>query len=131
MKNKKINKLINNLVDASFIKGKLNNIFIKKTVTRLKNLKSDLAIFALEKYKKGLLRKLNETTLSIESPIKLSPKEIAGIKKSLNSSYTIHDSKFLLNPTILGGLRIKIGDYLLDYSLKNNIKQLGGVISGK
>lgn len=131
MKNKKLDKIINNLVAASFVKDKLDNAFVKKTTLNLKKLKSNEAIYALEKYQKGLLRKIDETTLTIESEIKLSPGEINKIKKDLNSQYRILDTKFQLNPDLLGSLKLKIGDNLLDYSLKNNIKQLGDAIRGK
>ncbi|EKD90620.1 MAG: hypothetical protein ACD_30C00112G0061 [uncultured bacterium] len=129
-KSKKLVKLINNLVEASFTKGKLDDFFVKKTISNLKKLKSNEAIFALEKYKKGLGRKLNETTLSIESSAKLSPDEINKIKKDLYTKYSILNTTFLLNPSILGGLRLRIGDYLLDYSLKNSIKQIGDIVRG-
>lgn len=129
-KSKKLVKLINNLVDASFTKGKLNNFFVKKTFSNLKKLKSNEAIFALEKYKKGLERKINETTLSIESSTKLSPEEINKIKKDLYTKYLILNTTLLINPSILGGLRLRIGDYLLDYSLKNSIKQIGDAVRG-
>ena len=129
MKNKKIRTEINKLVEQSFKDGKADNAFITKVTSSLKKLNLTESMISLNLYAKGLKRKIAENTLTVESTISLSQSDLKTILKSLKREVFLIEQK--LNPSLLGGLRIKIGDELLDYSLKSKIDQLVKEIKGR
>jgi F-type H+-transporting ATPase subunit delta len=124
--NKQLKKQIDLAVKASFNNGKLNE---KKALEFLKLFKQlPEAIQALSLYKKGLERELNKTTLVVESATPLSQGEIKKISDKMKSLYTIYSIHHTINPGLLGGLRVKIGDEILDDSLEAKIKEIRSAI---
>ncbi len=129
-KNKRLLKLVNLAVTQSFEKGKLNIKKVTIFVTGFKKLPSNQAIFALSEYLKGIKRVVAEHTAIIESPVKLSDVEINKIIKPLNSSFLILNSEFKVDPSLLGGVKVKIGDTVLDHSVSRKIEQVRKKITG-
>lgn len=129
MKNKRLQIEINKLVEQSFKGGKADELFIGKVSATLKKLNTSDALVTANLYLKGLKRKIIENTLVIESTIKLSSSELKSIQKMLKREVYAVEQK--LNPSLLGGLRIKIGDEFADYSLQSKINQLKEKIRNK
>lgn len=130
MKNKKLDKIISKLVLKSFKKGKMDLGYIKKTVSTLKKLSTSKSIYALVSYLKGLNTVKDKNTLIVESEVSLTPVQITSLKSRLLKEFNFTETVVKINPELLGGIKIKIGDTLLDYSIRNNIKQLGEIIRG-
>ena len=128
MKNKKMQVEINKLVNQSFSGGKADEAFINRVTTSLKKLNLTEGIQTLNMYLKGLKRKIIENTLTVESAINLSPTELNSVKKMLNREVFAVEQK--LNPSLLGGLRLRIGDEFIDFSLKSKINQVKERIIG-
>lgn len=123
--NKRLRQLVNKMVDSSLDKsGSVNNKKAMSFVSTLKKLPHSQAILSLMEYSKGIQREINKTTLTVESPIKLSSSLQKTIAKSLSSDHQISKTLFVLNPSLLGGVKIKIGDTLIDDSLKERSNQL-------
>ncbi len=126
MNKKRMQKEINKLVDQSFKSGKSDEVFISKVVSIIKKQPLSDSIRLLTLYLKGLKRKVTENTLVIESAIKLTEKELQDLKKSIKTEvYSVQQN---INPSLLGGLRIKIGDEFLDFSLQSKINQVANQI---
>lgn len=127
-KNKHLLKLARQAVDASFDKGKLDARKVTNFIRAFKALSKDRAIYALENYKKGLSRVMEESTLTIYSPISLSQNEISKIKKLLTTNYRLLTTRLQKDPSLIGGLKFKIGDTIYDNSIKAKIGQIGEAI---
>ena len=83
---------------------------------------------AIQLYLKGLKRKIAENTLVVESAVKLSGNELKSVEKMLKREVYVTEQQ--INPSLLGGLRLKIGDELLDFSIKSKINQVKERIQG-
>jgi|SRR3989344_714073 len=126
---KRLQKLIDTLVKQSFDKtGKVLSGKVKRYSETLSSLNKPTAIMALSEFSKSLKNEQNKHTLSIEGASKLNPKQINRIKNALRADYKISEVKVAVNPNLLGGTRIKIGDVVIEDSVVNKIEQLKGVI---
>lgn len=129
-KNRRLLKLVELTVEESFTQGKLIEDKVSTFIGQFKKQSLPQAIFALTEYLKGLKRKLSETTLVIESSTDLSKEEIDQIKKEVQKGTLISGVKYIKNPSLLGGIKVKIADWVLDDSVKSRINMLGGAIRG-
>lgn len=72
-----------------------------------------------------------EKVAKIESSVELTPKEKKAIgsflEKLIGHSVTLHCHT---NPHVLGGLRIQVGDWIVDTTLSNQLNQLSEVLLG-
>ncbi len=122
MKNKRTVNEINKLVNQSFKNGKADEEFITKVVSTIKKQPSADALQLLALYLKGLKRQIDQSTLVVESAVKLTQSELSGIEKLINRPVFATEQK--LNTSLLGGVQLKIGDEFLDYSLKSKIDRV-------
>ncbi|MBI2021713.1 F0F1 ATP synthase subunit delta [Candidatus Daviesbacteria bacterium] len=129
-KNKLLKKLVEKLVQASFSAGKLSENKAQKIIKDLEKLPTSEAIFALTEYSKGIKRELDKTTLVIEAAVDLSKSELAKIERQVKKDFPVNQTKVVVNPNLIAGLRIRVGDLLIDNSLQDKILQIGGIIHG-
>lgn len=115
-------------VRLSAPEGKIDHKKAAIVIKKLKGLPKDQAIYVISKYLKGLKRKKVEGTATVESATPLSKKQLDQIYNKLRGEFIINKLENKLNLDLLGGIKIKVGDMILDYSLKNKIAQIGKVI---
>ena len=130
-KNKHLQKLVTKLVEVSFKDGKLVENQVIKSIKVLKSLSRANAIFALTAYLKQLKRKEREHTMYIETTVVLSPTQIKKAKKIVEKRVKISKILVSINPEILGGFKLKIGDEVWDETILGKINQVKEVISGR
>ena len=124
---KQLKKQIDLAVRASFKDSKLDE---KKALEFTKLFKQlPESVLALSAYLKGIKRELGKTTLTIESSVELSSSEVKEIADKLKKQYTIYNIQHTTNPSLLGGLRVKIGDMVLDDSVEAKIKEIRSAIA--
>lgn len=123
-RDKRLEKLVLNLTKASFKKGQLDSGAVSRSIKVLKSLSTPLAIFALTTYLNGVKREVERTTLIVETATELSRAQRQQVEKALSLKLEIKNSKFIVNPSLLGGLRVKIGDAIFDDSLSEKISQV-------
>lgn len=97
---------------------------VTKMMGDLKSLPRSQAIYIISKFLKGVRKRKGATTLIIESAVALSKNQIQKIIKKLKKEFTITDVKTIIEPSLLGGFRVTIGDTVLDFSLKGKLSQL-------
>lgn len=129
-KNKRVLKLVEKCVGVCCREGKVNAQKASRTLKLLKSFSTDRAIFAISEFLKGIKKQKDQYLLVVESNTKLSQTEINKFAKILKKDHIFSEVRNVVNPSLLGGLRIKIGDNIHDYSLKGKIAQLGGAIHG-
>lgn len=123
-KSKLLQKTINKLIEASFKDGKIVESQVIKSIKALKSLPKYEAIGALSEYLKGVKRMERQHTLYIETVIPLPLKQLKKIKRIVEKKTKIHKTLTSINPEILGGFKLKIGDEIWDESLLGKLNQI-------
>ena len=121
---KSLDKIIDQAVSASFDKGKINSQVVSRFTKNFREMSLAESIYSLTGFAKGLKRQMAEYTLLVESAVPLSSSDLAKIKHKLTSHFTITSIEVKINPSILGGIKVTIGDNVFDLSIKNRINQL-------
>lgn len=130
MQKKLLKKLVEKCLKNSFVNSKIDTKKSKKYVDLFKKMDLEEAIFTLNLYMKGLKRFISDHSIEVESSANLSKLQLNVIKKQLGSKYALYPIAYTLNPSILGGIKVKIGDMSFDDSLENKISQVKGAIAG-
>lgn len=128
---KQLIKIVNLAVKSSFKEDKILESQVVRVIKTFKQLKTSDAVFAMTEYMKGVKKQLREHTLTIETAVPLSQTEVGKIKKSMEKEdFKISQIQVNINPEILGGVRVRIGDTIFDSSLEGKIKKIGEIING-
>ena len=127
-KNKQIKNLIRKLVEVSFKDERIVESQIIKSVKVLKCLPISQAVSALSNYLKELKRKQRQYTMYIETVTPLFPIQVKKIKKIVEKKHKITKIITQINPEILGGFKIRVGDQIWDETILGKISQVKEVI---
>lgn len=125
---KQLKKIILNSVQQSFNNGRLLEAQVVRYIKFYKSLPTSKAISALTEYLKGIKRKSRKHTLVVETTCPLSLKQVQKIKKIVAKKYQITKLESKINPDILGGVRLRIGDDVYDESIQSRVTQLREVL---
>lgn len=123
-KNTRIEIVVKKLIKVSFEKGQLNIVKVKEVTKTLSALQKGYAVYGLTLYLTGLKKELDRHRLIIESPVKLTQDQISNIVDIVHDSTPVYDTELVVNPELLAGFRIKIGDDVYEDSLEDRIGQL-------
>jgi F0F1-type ATP synthase delta subunit len=123
-KNKKLDKIVAQALASSIKEDNLDSAKIKRLTEDFKKLPLEDAVYALSTFKKGLQSFEDKHTLTISAPVELPKEVISKLSKTLNSSFSILNSKFHLDSSLLAGFKFKIGDSIFDSSLRSSLEQL-------
>ena len=79
----------------------------------------------LDAYKRLIRLEVEKRTATIESATELSPEASAAIVTNLKRKYGIDlTTQFIVNPELLGGMRIRVGNDVWDSSVRNRLARL-------
>lgn len=131
MTKKQMQKTVQKLVDASFKDGKLLESKIAKSIKILKTLSQSEAIETLSQYLEGVKREERKHTLYIETAVDLTASQVKKVKKVIEKKVKIAKTYTSVNPDVLGGFKIKIGDVVWDETVLGKINQLKEALSGR
>ena len=123
-KNKELKKLVGRYCKFCFVDGQVDERKVERVIKDLKSLPRSQAIFAISEFLNLLKKQKGQTTLLIESSIPLPKPQSNYIAGKLKKHFLVTEAKNIVNPTLLGGFKVRIGDTVLDYSLQNKISQL-------
>lgn len=125
---KTIKKQAIKAAQLSFKNGKLDENVAKKFVRAFKGLPLGESILTLNQYMKALRSELNKTTLTVESVVSIPKSDIKELENVLGRQYKILETREELNPSLLGGIKVRIGDIIYDNSLKSRVGQIKEVL---
>ena len=129
MKSKKqIQLIIDKAIEASFKEEKLIESKVLKFVKLFKSESKTESLMLLSSYLKALKYRLDSTTLLVEAAVPLSKPEVDKIRRKFSSEFKIINTQFKLDPSLLAGIRVKIGDQVFEDSIKSRINQVAQVI---
>src|SRR3954471_5727864 len=120
--NKETRQLSRQLLRASVVDGKLDSGRISSLVKSLIGKKPRHYIHVLEAYQRLLRLEVEKRTATIETATELSPEAGQQIVENLKKKYGSDlAARFVVNPQLLGGMRIRVGSDVWDSSVRNRL----------
>ncbi|MBA3650245.1 MAG: F0F1 ATP synthase subunit delta [Chthoniobacterales bacterium] len=122
---KDIRRLSRNLVRASFVEGALDRERINAVVQSIVASKPRHYIQLLENYQRLLRLEVEKRRATIESAAELDPGASREIVSGLERKYGVGlTTEFVINPALLGGVRVRVGSDVWDSSVRNRLERL-------
>jgi len=123
--NKEIRRLSREMLRASFTDGQLDPGRIASLVDSLIARKPRNCVAILQNYMRLLRLELEKRRARIETANAVDPetssKVIANLKKKYGNDLT---TEFVVNPQLLGGMRIRVGSDVWDGTVRNRLELL-------
>ena len=123
--NKEIRRLSREMLRASFTDGQLDSGRITSLVDSLIARKSRNYIDVLKNYRRLLRLEVEKRRARIETASEVdreaTSKVIANLKKKYGNDLT---TEFVVNPQLLGGMRIRVGSDVWDGTVRNRLERL-------
>jgi F-type H+-transporting ATPase subunit delta len=123
--NKEIRQISRQMLRASFTDGQLDRGKIASLIQSLIAKKSRRCIDILQNYKRLLRLEIEKRHAAIESASELSPQTLSNILAKLKKKYGDDlTADFVVDPTLLGGMRVRVGSDVWDGSVRNRLQRL-------
>lgn len=123
--NKEIRRLSRELLRASFTDGQLDRGKIGSLVQSLIAKKPRHYIDILQNYKRLLRLELEKRHAIIESATELTPQASSKVASRLQQKYGDDlTTEFVVDPTLLGGMRVRVGSDVWDGTVRNRLNLL-------
>ena len=123
--NKEIRQLSRQLLRASIVDGQLDRGKISSVVRLLTEKKPRHYVDILENYKRLIRLEVEKRHARVESATLLNPETNSRVVKSLKKKYGEDlTTEFVVNPELLGGMRIRVGSDVWDGSVRNRLERL-------
>jgi F-type H+-transporting ATPase subunit delta len=123
--NKEIRRLSRAMLRASFTDGQLDRGKVASIVQSLIEKKPRHCIDILQNYKRLLRLEIEKRHATIESAAELSPEVreqiVSNLKRKYGTDLTI---EFVVNPQLIGGMRVRLGSNVWDGSVQNRLQRL-------
>ena len=123
--NKEIRRLSREMLRASFTDGQLDPGRIKSLVDSLIEKKPRHYIDVLKNYRRLLRLEVEKRRARVETASELdsttSSELIANLKKKYGSDLS---AEFIVNPELLGGMRIRVGSDVWDGTVRSRLERL-------
>ena len=123
--NKETRQLSKDLLRASFTDGRLDSGRVSSLLKSLIEKKPRHYIQVLEAYQRLVRLEVEKRTATIETATELSPdagqQMVNNLKRRYGNDLT---ARFVVNPELLGGMRIRVGSDVWDSSVRNRLHRL-------
>jgi F-type H+-transporting ATPase subunit delta len=123
--NKEIRRLSRGMLRASFTDGQLDPGRIKSLVDSLIEKKPRHYIDVLKNYRRLLRLEVEKRRARVETASEVDPMTNAGLVTNLRKKYGSDlTTEFVVNPELLGGMRIRVGSDVWDGTVRNRLERL-------
>ena len=123
--NKEIRQLSREMLRASFTDGQIDRGKITSLVQSLIAKKPRRYLDILQYYKRLVRLEIEKRHARIESSTQVSPETSARIVENLKKTRGRDlTTEFVLNPELLGGVRIRVGSDVWDGSVRDRLERL-------
>jgi F-type H+-transporting ATPase subunit delta len=123
--NKEIRQLSREMIRASFTDGQLDPGRISSVIDSVTARKPRNYIDVLKNYRRLLRLEVEKRRARIETASEMDPTTqseiVTNLKRRYGSDLT---PEFVVNPELLGGMRIRVGCDVWDGSVRNRLEQL-------
>ena len=126
---KKINRLAKRLIVLASIDGELDETSLWQAISRLKERGFKQLLPLLKVLRIKVARAVARQTLEVTSSNPLSEGALAALEKEFNEKYQRRlRIKTVIDPTMIGGLQVRIGDDVYDASLMAQLNRLANEV---
>jgi F-type H+-transporting ATPase subunit delta len=123
--NKEIRQLSREMLRASFTDGQLDSGRISSLVDSLIARKPRNYIDVLKNYRRLLRLEVEKRRARIETASEVDPEATSNVIENLKEKYGSDlTTEFVVNPQLLGGMRIRVGSDVWDGTVRNRLEQL-------
>ena len=123
--NKEIRRLAREMLRASFTDGRLDGGKIASLVQSLITKRPRHFMDVLQYFKRLLRLEIEKRHARIEGATQLAPKAAVDIVARLTRKYGEDlTTEFVVDPTLLGGVRVRVGSDVWDGTLRNRLERL-------
>jgi F-type H+-transporting ATPase subunit delta len=123
--NKEIRQLSREMLRASFTDGQLDHGKIASLVQSLIAKRPRHFLDILQHYKRLLRLEIEKRHARIESATQLAPEAAKNITERLKKKYGASlTSEFVVDPTLLGGVRVRVGSDVWDGTVRSRLHRL-------
>lgn len=123
--NKEIRQLSRKMLQASFTDGQLDAGRISSLVDSVIAKKSRNYIDVLKQYRRLLRLEVEKRQATVETASEVDPAVRSEIVANLKSKYGDDlSAQFHVDPQLLGGMRIRVGNDVWDGSVRNRLERL-------
>ena len=113
------------MLHASFTDGQLDHGRVTAVVNSLLQKKPRNYLKMIEYYKRLLRLELDKRHARIETAAPLEPNAAAQMAQNLSRRYGSDlTTEFIVNPALLGGMRVRVGSDVWDSSVRNRLQRL-------
>ncbi len=123
--NKEIRRLSREMLRASFTDGQLDRGKVASVVQSLISKRPRHFMAVLQYFRRLLRLEIEKRHARIESAIQLSPQAAfdigARLKRKFGNDLT---TEFVVDPTLLGGVRVRVGSDVWDGTLRDRLERL-------
>jgi F-type H+-transporting ATPase subunit delta len=113
------------LFNVCKVSGVLDENRVRQTVTAVIAQKPRGYVAILSHFQRLVKLDIERRTARVENPVQTSPALMESIKANLTQRYGPGlDVQFLVNPALIGGLRMKVGCDVYDGSVKARLAEL-------
>ena len=124
--NKEISQLSREMSRASFTDGQLDRGKIASLVQSLIAKRPRHFLDILQHYRRLLRLEIEKRHAKIESAMQLDPQAAVNIVDRLKKKYGGElTTEFVVDPTLLGGVRIRVGSDVWDGTVRSRLQRLG------
>ncbi len=122
---KEVRRTARELLHASFTDGQLDQGRVSSLVNSLLDKKPRSYIKVLDYYKRLLRLELEKRQARIETAAPLEPEASSQIAQNLSRRYGSDlTTEFVVNPELLGGMRVRVGSDVWDSSVRDRLQRL-------
>lgn len=123
--NKEIRQISREMLRASFTDDQLDRGKIASLTQSMIEKRPRHLVEVLQQYKRLLRLEIEKRHARIESASELSPQAAFDIGARLKRKYGEDlTTEFVVDPTLLGGLRVRVGSDVWDGTLRNRLQRL-------
>ena len=122
---KEVRQTARDLLQASFTDGQLDQGRVASVVNSVVEKKPRNYVKILDYYKRLLRLELEKRHARVETASPLDQQAASQIAQNLSRRYgTDLTTEFVVNPELLGGMRVRVGSDVWDSSVRNRLERL-------
>ena len=123
--NKEIRQISREMLRASFTDGQLDRGKIGSLMQSLTEKRPRHYVDILQNYKRLLRLEIEKRHAKIESALQLAPESAKSLTERLKKKYGGDlTTEFVVDPALLGGMRIRVGSDVWDGTVRNRLRRL-------
>lgn len=123
--NKEIRQLSREMLRASFADGQLDSGKISSIIDLVTTRKPRSYVDVLKNYRRLLRLEVEKRRAQIETASEMDPATQSEVVTNLKKKYGSDLApEFAVNPELLGGMRIRVGNDVWDGSVRNRLERL-------